>query len=433
MMVLILAGVMTAGAIAWALTPLWLNRSGAAARSAHDVAVFKSQLAEVERDAERGLISSAEAEGARREISRRLLAAADAAEREGAVAPAPKRAATAALIGSAAFVALLAGVVYAGLGTPGQPDAPLASRDLVAERQDARLTQAAAEKLFRDSLPADAPAPAAPQTPAGQPDFATLLTRMETAIANRPTDVHGRLLLARAYLRVERAAEAWPLFAEAAALMGVNAPTELYAEQGEAMVLAAGGYVSPGAEAAFERAAEMPISRYFLGLAAAQAGEAPTALVAWIQLLNEYPNAPFSGLLRSQIEETAAAEGLALRPGALPPPPTAALGPRVGAAPPAPAAEPSGPSQEDVAAVAAMSPEDRAAFMEGMLENALAELEDDPQQLDRWLMVIRSLTVMGRSDEAADAYRRASDAFAEDALALARLAAQAEAVGLGTD
>ena len=66
---------MTAAAIFAVLLPL--SRPTPAAAAEMDVAVYKDQLAEIGRDAEAGLIGAAEAEAARVEVSRRLIAAAE--------------------------------------------------------------------------------------------------------------------------------------------------------------------------------------------------------------------------------------------------------------------------------------------------------------------------------------------------------------------
>src|SRR5881227_223857 len=66
---------MTAAAIFAVLWPLTSNRSSR--RSGSDLAVYRDQLDEVERDRAAGLIGEAEAEAARVEVSRRLIAAAD--------------------------------------------------------------------------------------------------------------------------------------------------------------------------------------------------------------------------------------------------------------------------------------------------------------------------------------------------------------------
>src|SRR5262245_37367316 len=67
---------MTAAAV---LAVLWpLSRRGRELRSGSDVAVYRDQLEEIERDRAAGLIADNEAAGAKVEVSRRLLAAADA-------------------------------------------------------------------------------------------------------------------------------------------------------------------------------------------------------------------------------------------------------------------------------------------------------------------------------------------------------------------
>ena len=67
---------MTAVAVFVVLWPL--GRARRAPASGGDLAVYRDQMRELERDRSAGLIGSAEADAARVEISRRLLAAADA-------------------------------------------------------------------------------------------------------------------------------------------------------------------------------------------------------------------------------------------------------------------------------------------------------------------------------------------------------------------
>ena len=64
---------MTVAAIFAVLLPL--GRNGRAQNQGSEVAVYKDQLAEIERDLAVGLIAAPEAEAARVEVSRRLLAA----------------------------------------------------------------------------------------------------------------------------------------------------------------------------------------------------------------------------------------------------------------------------------------------------------------------------------------------------------------------
>ena len=68
-------------AVCWPL--LWRRRP---ARSDNDIAVYRDQLDEIDRDQAASLIGSAEAEAARVEVSRRLIAAAESAKAAGQVA-----------------------------------------------------------------------------------------------------------------------------------------------------------------------------------------------------------------------------------------------------------------------------------------------------------------------------------------------------------
>src|SRR5262245_30468229 len=114
---------MTAAAIFAVLLPLGLTGSP---RGGDETAVYKDQLAEIERDVAAGLIGAAEAEAARVEIGRRLLAAADKE------ADVPLQSNT-RLRRAAAVLALvglpLVGIaLYLPLGSPRLGDFPLAAR-----------------------------------------------------------------------------------------------------------------------------------------------------------------------------------------------------------------------------------------------------------------------------------------------------------------
>ena len=65
---------MTALATAILLAPLIRKRKSAVVRGVHDLAVYRHQLAELDRDTERGTLKPEEAAAARLEIERRILA-----------------------------------------------------------------------------------------------------------------------------------------------------------------------------------------------------------------------------------------------------------------------------------------------------------------------------------------------------------------------
>src|SRR5215208_5908448 len=96
--------------LAAVLAVCWpLARGQKAVRSGSDVAVYRDQLDEIDRDEAANLIGSVEAEAARVEVSRRLIAAAEAAKAAEAVtAPRPS--------GSYRWGTLAAAVILLPLG-----------------------------------------------------------------------------------------------------------------------------------------------------------------------------------------------------------------------------------------------------------------------------------------------------------------------------
>jgi cytochrome c-type biogenesis protein CcmH len=371
--------------------PLLSARRGAPSRAAHDVQVYRDQLQAVETDLDRGVLSEAEAEGARAEISRRLLIASDKADTATGARAAPA--------GLSRTVALLAVVLIGGatfglylhLGAPGLRDQPLTAR--LAEMRDTaanRPDQATAERLIAEDRAARGE-PMGPEVPA---ETMALIDRLRAVVADRPTDVRGRRLLANALLGVGRPAEAARVFDELIPLLGDSAMAEDYSTAAEAMILAAGGYVSPQAESALghalQRDPEEPRARYYAGLSLAQNGRADLALSIWRRLLEEGPeDAPWIAPIRDQIDELAAFAG---QPG---------------------------PSREDMEAAEAMTAEERREMIAGMvarLEDRLATEGGPPAD---WARLIRALGVLGRAEDAARIRAEAEALFAEQPEALA--------------
>ena len=130
MLLWILIALLTAAATLAVLVPLSRAPAGRAS-AAHAARVYRDQLAELERDRAEGRIGAAEAESARTEIARRLIAVDSEAQAEasgGAFAggsPNRRRAiALVALIG----IPILSLGLYLGLGAPRLPGEPLAQR-----------------------------------------------------------------------------------------------------------------------------------------------------------------------------------------------------------------------------------------------------------------------------------------------------------------
>ncbi len=356
-----LAAAMVAFAIGFLLWPLLRSKGtvATASRSDHDVSVYKDQIAEIERDRQRGVITEAEAKEAEREVQRRLLAAAEEAERS--VAPTARREwvtpAVLAVVTPAAAVGL-----YLWLGSPGMPGMPLAERQ--TEVTQAQHMEASLQQLAQ-------------------------------RLSNDPSDLQGWALLGRGYMAMNRYADAANAFRQAKE-RGLEGP-EINAALGEALTAANGGVVTASARSAFEQtlqeAPREPRARYYLALAAYQAGNPEEAFQAWQSLLRDSTaDAPWVPLLRQNLTELATE--LEMPAGSL----------DLSTAPPS---APSGPTREQVEAVENMTPEERAEMIEGMVGSLAARLEEEPDNLEGWLRLAQSYLVLGREPEALAALRRA--------------------------
>ena len=262
--------------LAAALIARPLMTGTAAPQAVASSTIYRAQLKELEREAARGDLAPAQAEDARREIARRLLAA-DAAERRsiGRTWRSDGR------LGLALCMAVPIGALalYALFGRPGLPGQPLGSRDMSAAMQSAPLDEIA-EQLFQ-------------------------------RLAMDPGHADGWVLLARTYLKLERYEESAGAFERAIALMGEGAPAELYSSWGEALTLAAGRRVTQEAAAAFAEALKRDPkdepARYYMAIEKAQSGDAAGAIADLQALLNDTPaNAPQRALIEGRIAELSA-------------------------------------------------------------------------------------------------------------------------------
>ncbi len=371
----IIAGALTALVVAGLLVPLLRQPRATADRGAYDLAVYRDQLAEIDRDLARGEIGAEQAAAARTEVERRLLA----------IGPAPGMPAEAAvprpaahrLVGIALAVAVPAAAVgaYLFFGVPGAPSQPFAER---------RTT-------------ADAASQAAPA-------MTQLAERLAERLATTPDDREGWILLARTYTELQRFTEAAQAYGEA--IENGFDEAEMHAAQGEALTAAADGTVVPAARRAFaaalERDPEESRARYYAGLALAQDGRIREAMEVWTTLLRQAPaEAPWRPFIADQVRRAASSLGED-------PPPEAAE-----VTPPQTPPMAAGPSQADVQAASEMSEEDRAAFIRTMVERLASRLQEQPDNLEGWLQLARAYGVLGETERATEALSRA-EALVQD-------------------
>jgi len=136
---------MTAAAI---FAVLWPLARHAPIHRGSDLNVYRDQLEEIGRDRDAGRIGDAEAEAARLEVSRRLLAAANTKDAFAAPNTSPSRRRMVAL---AALILLPVGVVglYLTWGSPLLPHAPLFARlNLPAEQRSIESLVAQVEAVY---------------------------------------------------------------------------------------------------------------------------------------------------------------------------------------------------------------------------------------------------------------------------------------------
>ena len=72
-------------------------------------------------------------------------------------------------------------------------------------------------------------------------------------------------------------------------------------------------------------------------------------------------------------------------------------------------------------------------MIEGMVEGLSDRLRSEGGEVDEWARLIRALSVLGRSQDAATAYEEAAATFAGDPTALAFLKEQALLAGLAIE
>lgn len=374
-------------------------RSGAAS----DLKVYRDQLEEVDRDLARGVLTEAEAETVRTEVSRRLLeadkrAATAETTRAGLAWPA------AALI---ALVTLGGGYwLYTRVGAPGYPDLPMAAR--LAEIADAaanRMGQAEAEAL------AEATRFAPPEPDAR---FTELMEELRTVLKDRPDDLRGLALLAENEARLGNFAAAQEAQARIIAIKGQNVdPIDLIAMI-DMMVFAANGYVSPEAEEYIRQllnaAPGNGAAQYYTGLTLAQNGRPDQAFPIWRRLLEQGPqDAPWVPIIRQEIAGIAAAAGVNYTP---------------------PGGGLRGPDAEAMAAADDMSEEDRQAMIQGMVEGLAARLASEGGTPEEWAQLITALGVLGDTERAGAIVAEARQVFAESAEALGLIDGAAARAGI---
>lgn len=421
-------------------------------------AVYREQLSEVDADRDRGLISPTEASAARAEIERKILALPERSQAQRDPVPAARR----LKIATAVALPVLAVGLYLSIGQPNLPGQTFAAHP--------------SDLLLAASTPQAEPARLA--------GVETMVTRLAARLEREPDDLKGWQLLGMSYASLERFPEAARGYQRAIALAPRDAA--LRALYGEALVNAAGGKVTAEATRAFDAALAQDANEtralFYRGVSFDQAGQSRRALAVWTALLRTGdPDSPVMSEVRDRASALARRLGRPLadessnKTGNSVESLTArleknpqdidgwvALADAYRARDQREMARASlararqlfsgapfllqriddaerslgdtpvtrGPSADDVAAAQTLSPNERATMIDGMVSRLEQRLKLAPDDLDGWLMLMRSKTVLGDKDAARASARQARATFAANTAALARIDQAVAELGL---
>lgn len=471
---LILA-LMTAAAVFAVLWPL--RRQGGDVRSGSDVAVYRDQLDEIGRDRAAGLIGEAEAEAARVEVSRRLLTAAGAPAAPWEIPVMWRR--RAIVVAALLMLAPGAGGLYLLLGSPGIPSEPLAYRLNVPPDQrsiEAMVAKVEAhlERNPRDSRGWEVLAPIYMQT--GRFDDAVKARRHALEIlgpdAARLGDLGEAMVMAANGVVT---AEARSLFERAAVLdrddvmapfyLGLAAKQDGRRDEAEKTWRALLARAPQGApwialvQNALARIDEKTVPAIDVASAEHSGGSVQdmvdrlaerlkkdgSNLDGWIQLVRSYrvlgqADKAMAAIAEAQVAlagnpdklrrlaesikalDTGLAENAASAKTAGDKiPPFAQSGDT---------APPAGPTEKEIAAAQALTPDQRSDMVRGMVDRLAERLKNDGSDLEGWLRLVRSYQVLGESEKARAAAADARRALANEPDKLRRLDETVKGLGL---
>jgi len=260
-------------AAAFILPPLWLglrSPEGKADRKQANLAIFRDQLAELEREKKEGSLAEGDFEQAKRELQRRLL---EEVEPEAGAASrgkhgASRKTALAILVLMPVFAAL----GYSMLGTPNALDP----------------TRTAAPQQM------------------SQEQINDMVAKLAERMKANPDNMQGWLMLARSYKTMGRYEEAAEAYGKAEKV--INDDPELLASYAETLAMAGGkglkGKPSQLVERALKIDPQHPHALFLAGAAAMDAGDNKKGIAYWEALLPQVePGSEIDQMLRGGIDK----------------------------------------------------------------------------------------------------------------------------------
>jgi len=460
MLLWLVLAALTVIALLGAALPLLRGARNQSQRAEYDIQVYRHQLDELKNDLDRGVITSGEEEAARIEVERRILSVS--ADREPLTGTSS---ATPQIVGTmlvAIGIPALASGLYLYLGAPQSPDQPFAGRTPVSATQSAttddletavsrlkaRLAQdsgsladwlllgqsynvmrrygdAVAAYRQADGLKPDDPdimtalgeslvlAASGTVTPEAQAVFRNAHAlddkapgpRFYAGLAHTQTgDLQEAYDIWFALVQDSPADAPWlpqlmPRLENVAAELGIDVATIL--SKRSPSTAATNPVRPPGpTQEDVVAASDMSTSdrsemiRGMVARLAERLQDNPNDLEGWERLARSYevlgePGKAENARMRAQALRDAAAASKTTPPQR-------------------------GPSQEEIADAQDMSSEDRSAMIGNMVNTLATRLEENPEDVQGWIMLARSYQVLNQPDKVQESLRRAQEIAPDD-------------------
>jgi cytochrome c-type biogenesis protein CcmH len=313
---------------------------------------YRGQLAEIDADRKNGRLDKSEAVAARLEIERRILRLAE--NRDSRFADGSKGSLS-PLVLALVFMAA-AFLLYQQMGSP----AVSSKVAHVSGLLDTEVTQ-------------------------DGPSYREAILKIEQHLSENPEDVEGWEVLAKSSRAVRQFSKTAKAFGMLADLEPRNVNWRV--QQLDAFLAMGAGQISPAAKLVIKRILQQepshPAGHYYLGLSHQQAGDEAAARAVWMALADRSQmNAPWMSSLKERLAEV----GVGV--------------PKL--------------TQEDQQMVAAMSAQERDAFVRSMIDRLQARLESAPDDAEGWMMLARSQAALGEKDTAIASLTRAIGLVSEE-------------------
>ena len=391
----IICVLLTAVVGAMVAAPLW--RTTKVLASSPDVAFYKSQLDELDRDITREVIASSDAIVARVEIARRLLASNDESSVQQIDRSYPLMGLTmVAIIGAVGLAS------YSFLGAPGYGDLPLKARIAASDAiRDARPSQASMAVAATLSEPVNVPN-----------DYRASVVKLREVVSARPNDLQGWVLLATHEAQLRNYSAAATAQERVVNIKSSSATTDDLRRLVDLLVAAADGLVSPEAEdivrVLLEQDSDDFTARYYFGALYNQTDRPDIALRMWRPIVANGDITQFHvASARSQIQDAAYRAGV-----------TYTL----------PAAR--GPSSSDIANATNLSDANRDGMIRDMVAGLSDRLATQGGGVAEWAKLIRAYGVLKETRAATQIWLEASKVFSGSQPAMTTLLNAAVSAGV---